>query len=113
MEELTWTIIAVLALLLGGFAGAVGFSTQTVLEVKGDTEVKTKEKPKIDRAMERLQEIGAEEPKKQEFHLTPEQVRSNALSSAIEVFGQEGDNLGAKDLISLAKDFEEFILGRI
>ena len=42
-----------------------------------------------------------------EYHLSPEQVRSNALASAIE----QGEHLNMKELLLMAKEFDEWING--
>ena len=49
-------------------------------------------------------------PKDNGFHLTPEQVRSNALASAIEHAGEIAYKLDKKTILNNAKDFEQYIL---
>ena len=66
----------------------------------------------VERIMEKLTDD--KKPSKptngKEYHLSPEQVRSNALSCAIEV-GKKGNEFEDMTLLDLAKQFEKWING--
>ena len=54
--------------------------------------------------------FGQGKPKDNGFHLTPEQVRSNALKSAIECTNWQNPEDKIPMLIETAKEFEQYIL---
>ena len=54
-----------------------------------------------------------QKPKDNGFHLTPEQCRSNALASAIELNGVKAPDMSIKGyeaLMELAKQFEKYLV---